>query len=104
MSPSWLDDIKGHGALRLLEILLGLGEDSVANSIRAVNSTTFPIGLDPQELTTPKLELVFIDSQNLNPGRQCRLRNSKLGGRPGRPRNPASSLSQRRLDNLPLGA
>jgi len=51
-----------------------------------------------------EFELLFVDFQGLDPGLEGRWWNSKLSRRPGRSGNPASRLSQRRLDNLPLAS
>jgi hypothetical protein len=51
-----------------------------------------------------EFELLFVDFQGLDPGLQGRWWNPKLGRCPRRSRNPASSLSERRLDNLPLAS
>src|SRR6476646_9739551 len=56
----------------------------------------------PRGETLVEFELLFVDFQGLDAGLEGRWWNSKLSRRPGRPRNPASSLSERRLDNLSL--
>src|SRR5713101_5301125 len=55
-----------------------------------------------RERPLAKFELLFVDSQGLDAGFEGRWWNSKLCRRPGRSGNPASSLSQRRLDILAL--
>src|SRR6266852_3936749 len=51
-----------------------------------------------------EFELLFVDSQGLDAGLEGRWWNSKLSRCSGRSGNPASSLSERRLDNLPLAS
>src|SRR3984885_1892679 len=51
-----------------------------------------------------EFELLFVDFQGLDSGLERRGWNSQLSRRPGQPGNPAPGLSQRRLDNLPLGS
>src|SRR5216684_1576573 len=51
-----------------------------------------------------EFELLFIDVQGFDPGLEGRWWNSQLSRCSERSGNPASSLSQRRLDNLPLGS
>ena len=54
--------------------------------------------------TLAEFELLFVDFQGLDPGLEGRWWNSKLTRCAGRSGNPASSLSERRLDNLPLAS
>src|SRR5216684_2990865 len=58
----------------------------------------------PRERPLAEFELLFVDFQGLDAGLEGRWWNSKLSRCSGRSGNPASSLSQRRLDNLPLGS
>src|SRR5438445_702985 len=51
-----------------------------------------------------EFELLFVDFQGLDPGLEGRWWNLKLSRCSGRSGNPASSISQRRLDNLPLAS
>src|SRR5260370_35309301 len=51
-----------------------------------------------------EFKLLFVDSQGLDAGLEGRWWNSEHGRCSGRAGNPASSLSQRRLDNLPLAS
>ena len=51
-----------------------------------------------------EFELLFVDSQGLDAGLEGRWWNAKLSRCSGRAGNPTSSLSERRLDNLPLAS
>src|SRR5258705_570864 len=58
----------------------------------------------PRERPLAEFELLFVDSQGLDAGLEGRWWNSKLSRCSGRSGNPASSLSERRLDNLLLAS
>src|SRR6266436_1288039 len=57
-----------------------------------------------REVLLAESELAFVDFQGLDPALERGWRNSKLGRCSGRSRNPASSLTERRFDNLPLAS
>src|SRR5260370_41829169 len=58
----------------------------------------------PRERPLAEFELLFVDFQGLDPGLEGRWWNSKLSRCSGRSGNPASRLSERRLDNFPLAS
>ena len=58
----------------------------------------------PRERPLAEFELLFVDSQGLDAGLEGRWWNSKLCRCSGGAGNPASSLSERRLDDFPLAS
>src|SRR6266567_4699718 len=58
----------------------------------------------PGEGRLEEFEVLFVDFQRLDPGLEGRWWNAKLSRCSGRSGNPASSLSERRLDNFPLAS
>src|SRR4029077_2933090 len=62
-----------------------------------------PLPVDVIQILS-EFELVLVDFQRLDPGLEGRWRNSKLRRCPGRSGTPASSLSQRRLDDFPFAS
>ena len=83
------------------------GDRSLSRSRESREFREFPriprLGV-PGEGPLAELELLFVDFQGLDPRLEGRWWNSKLTRCAGRSGNPASSLSERRLDNLPLAS
>src|SRR5258708_2829306 len=60
--------------------------------------------VDLLAMFSAEFEVLFVDFQGLDPALERGWRNSKLGRCSGRSRNPASSLTERRFDNLPFAS
>src|SRR2546422_532264 len=78
------------------------GESRESSELR--ESRELEAGESPGKRPLAEFELLFVDFQGLDPGLEGRWWNSKLSRRSGRSGNPVSSLSERRLDHLPLAS